>query len=104
MSFSISGAVDVVRWRAIVLLAMLWFPVSSSEDSTIRVEAMLSCSLLDCSLLGVLPGSSLLECSSSESCGSVSESESDLFGARGLSIFLIYGAHQRMIVKTKRQE
>ena len=66
MSFSISGAVDVVRWRAIVLLAMLWFPVSSSEDSTIRVEAMLSCSLLGCSLLG---------------CGSVLVAESGLSGA-----------------------
>ena len=37
--------------------------MSSSEDSTTRVEAMLSCSLLDCSLLD---------------CGSVSEAESEL--------------------------
>ena len=94
MSFSVGGAVGVVRWTAswnLVLryTPMLRFPssddwgedcisVSSSEDDTTRVEAMLGCSLLDCSLLWVLPGSSLLECSSSENCGSASEAESEL--------------------------
>ena len=69
--------------------------MSSSEDDTTRVEAMLGCSLLDCDedwnkvsfpetvsspedstiIVRALPGSSLLECSSSENCGSASESE-----------------------------
>ena len=72
--------------------------MSSSEDDTTRVEAMLGCSLLDCDegwnkvsfpetvsspedstiIVGALPGSSLLGCSSSENCGSASESESEL--------------------------
>ena len=76
--------------------------MSSSEDDTTRVEAMLNCSLLDGGedwnevsfpetvsspedstiIVGVLPGSSLLKCSSSENCGSVSEAESELFRAR----------------------
>ena len=61
-SVSVCTALVVVRWRAswsLVLLAMLWFPssddcvedcisVSSSKDGTTRVQAMLSCSLLDC--------------------------------------------------------
>ena len=63
--------------------------MSSSEDDTTRVEAMLDdCSLLDCDedwnkvsfpetvsspedstiIVGALPGSSLLGCSSSENC------------------------------------
>ena len=77
---------------------------------------MLSCSLLDCSLLdcdedwnkvsfletvsspedstiiaGVLPGSSLLKCSSSENCGSVSEAESELSRA-GMWGYRVRGA------------
>ena len=64
MSFSVGGAMGVVRWSAswnLVLryTPMLRFPssddwgedcisVSSSEDDTTRVEAMLGCSLLDC--------------------------------------------------------
>ena len=64
--FSIGGAIAEVRWRAFVLLATLWFSVSSSEDITTRVGAMLSCWLLDCTLLY---------------CDSVSEAESELSGA-----------------------
>ena len=72
--------------------------MSSSEDDTTRDKAMLDCSLLNCGedwnevsfpetvsspedstiIVGVLPGSSLLKCSSSENCGSVSEAESEL--------------------------
>ncbi len=84
MSFSISGAVDVVRWHArwdLVLLATLLFPVSSSEDSTIRVEAMLSCSLL--------------------CCGSLLVAESGLSGAGSRASTLILITKANFLVLTK---
>ena len=101
-----SAAVVVVLWRArwyLVLLAMLWYPssddciedctsVSSSEGETIRVGALLDCSLLDCVedctsvsssegdtiRVWVLLKPSLLECPYPKLCGSVSNSESEL--------------------------
>ena len=85
--------------------------MSSSEDDTTRDKAMLDCSLLDCGedwnevsfpetvsspedstiIVGALPGSSLLECSSSENCGSVSEAESELSRA-GMWGYRVRGA------------
>ena len=69
--------------------------MSSSEGDTIRVGALLECSLLDfiedCTSVsssesdtirvGALLECSLLDCSSPELCGSVSDSESELSGS-----------------------
>ncbi len=104
---SVGNATVEGRWRArwsLVLLAMLWSPssddciedctsLSSSEGGdTIRVGALLGCSLLDCVedctsvsssedntiRAWALLESSLLKLSSPELCGSVSDSQSEL--------------------------
>ena len=95
---SVVNAMVEVHWRAswsLALLAMLWSPssgdytedctsVSSSEGDTIRVGALLYCSLLDCAedctsvssseddtiRIWALLESLLLECSSPELCSS----------------------------------
>ena len=62
--------------------------MSSSEDDTTRVEAMLGCSLLDCDegwnkvSFPETVSSPEDDTSSPENCGSASESESGLSGAR----------------------
>ena len=75
MLFSISGAVDVVRWRASWNALVFPETVSSPEDGTIIVA-------------------SPLECSSPKNCGSASEFESELSRSRiwsGIWWFLVGG-------------
>jgi hypothetical protein len=89
--------------------------VSSSDDGTTGVGALLDCSLLDCdedwttvsspetmsspetasspedntTIVGALSGSSLLECSSPENCGSAAASESELSRDRIQALWIV---------------